>query len=106
MEFKGDQGNWYIYGDGKYKLSIDSRIDDGRSFSGPKTLATVNTYGSQEEVLANGLLMSKASELLKQLHAITDMVVRKCNIGEDPELSELFMEVQKSVSLIQSATSI
>ena len=105
MEFKGTKGKWEYNGGDNYSIDIilpnDSEI----------SLSRYNRYSDRlsmdrDEMQANALLISKAPELLEQLQSLTDLVIRKCNIGNDPGLSELFTEVQKSVQLIKSATTI
>jgi hypothetical protein len=102
MEFKGTKGKWTVDSSDHTLVIPDIRYTNEaicRCFSR-------NYTGNKFEDVANAKLISKAPELLEQLQSLTDMVVRKCSIGNDPALSELFTEVQKSVQLIESATRI
>lgn len=86
--FKGTKGDWFTSGDGKYRMSVDSK-----NF-GIKTVCTVNTLISAEETKANALLISKAPEMLEMLKSIIASEHLKGTIEES-----------KVKQLIKSATS-
>lgn len=77
-EFKGTKGRWVHEGDGKYRMSIDVRFGD----TGIKTIATIHTNGTVEEVKANASIIAHSPEMHELLKEILASEILKGTILE------------------------
>lgn len=112
MEFKGTKGKWYLqpYTDAYTNII---RCDNGKGFD---TLYLVSARrDSCKEERYNGLLMSKAPEMLEELHeTIIDLKILKNQISDALKTNHLFEGmpelidgwINRKTKLIKEATEL